>query len=212
TVTACADAGGTAQGIQADVTDETQVAALAAAAQAVHGAVDILVNVAGGVRGQVGRPVDEVSLADWEEILAVNLTGAFLCARAVAPGMKRQRSGRIVNISSGAGRSTSLTGIQAYASSKAGQIGLTRQLAKELGPWNITCNSVAPGFLLSNPASRRQWESYGEAGQRALVEGLALRRLGAPEDIAGAVLFFASDLAGWCTGQILSVDGGHSMF
>lgn len=212
TVNACTGAGATAQAVPSDVTDETQVAALVTAAERVHGAVDILVCVAGGVRGQVGRPLEEVSRADWEDIVSVNLTGAFLCARAVAPGMKRQRSGRIVNISSGAGRSTSLTGIQAYASSKAGQIGLTRQLAKELGPWNITCNNIAPGFVLSNPTTQRQWESYGEAGQKALVEHLALQRLGAPEDIAGAVLFFASDLAGWCTGQILSVDGGGNMF
>ncbi|MGH7920407.1 MAG: SDR family NAD(P)-dependent oxidoreductase, partial [Candidatus Dormibacteraceae bacterium] len=173
---------------------------------------DILVNVAGGVRGQVGRPLEEVSRADWEDVVDVNLTGAFLCARAVAPGMKRRRYGRIVNISSGAGRSTSLTGIQAYASAKAGQIGLTRQLAHELGPWGITSNNVAPGFVLSNPSTLRQWESYGEEGQQALVGGLALKRLGAAEDIANAVLFFASDLAAWCTGQVLSVDGGHSMF
>lgn len=211
TVSACEAAGGTAQGVPTDVTDEAQVAALATAAERVHGAADILVHVAGGVRGQVGRPLEEVSRAAWEDIVDVNLTGAFLCARAVAPGMKRQRSGRIVFISSGAGRSTSLTGIQAYASSKAGQIGLTRQLAKELGAWGITCNNVAPGFVLSNPTTQKQWESYGEAGQKQLVERLALKRLGAPEDIAGAVLFFASDLAGWCTGQTLSVDGGSHM-
>lgn len=209
---AAAAGGGTCEAVVADVSDEAQVAALVAAGEHVHGAIDILVNVAGGVRGQVGRPLEDVSLASWQDIVDVNLTGAFLCARAVAPGMKRQRYGRIVSISSGAGRSTSLTGIQAYAASKAGQIGLTRQLAHELGPWGITSNSVAPGFVLSNPSSRRQWESYGEDGRRALIEGLAVRRLGAPEDIAGAVLFFASDLAGWCTGQILSVDGGRHMF
>jgi 3-oxoacyl-[acyl-carrier protein] reductase len=126
--------------------------------------------------------------------------------------MKEQRRGRIVNISSGAGRSVSLTGIQAYASAKAGQIGLTRQLAKELGAWNITVNNIAPGFVLSNPSTIRQWESYGPERQRALVEGTALKRLGEPEDIAHAVLFFASDYAAWCTGQVLSVDGGSAMF
>lgn len=212
TAAACAAAGGTCHALLADVTDEGRVAALVAAGDQVHGAVDILVNVAGGVRGQVGRPLEEVTPASWQEIVDVNLTGAFLCARAVAPGMKRQRYGRIVSISSGAGRSTTLTGIQAYAAAKAGQIGLTRQLAHELGPWAITSNSIAPGFVLSNPSSRKQWESYGEEGRRALVESLPLRRLGTPEDIAGAVLFFASELAGWCTGQILSVDGGRHMF
>jgi 3-oxoacyl-[acyl-carrier protein] reductase len=102
----------------------------------------------------------------------------------------------------------SLTGIQAYASAKAGQIGLTRQLAHELGPFGITVNNVAPGFVRSNPTTERQWQSYGEEGQEALVERIALKRLGSPDDIAHAVLFLASDYAGWITGQVLPVDGG----
>jgi 3-oxoacyl-[acyl-carrier protein] reductase len=122
--------------------------------------------------------------------------------------MKAARRGRIVNISSGAGIGISLTGIQAYASAKAAQIGLTRQLAHELGPWGITVNNIAPGFVRSNAATERQWESYGEDGQRALVDRIALKRLGTPEDIAHGVLFFASDYAGWITGQVLSIDGG----
>jgi 3-oxoacyl-[acyl-carrier protein] reductase len=146
---------------------------------------------------------------DWHAIFAVNAAAAFYFAQAVAPGMKQARSGRIVNISSGAGLGVSLTGIQAYAAAKAAQIGLTRQLAHELGPWGITVNNVAPGFIRSNPTTERQWEAYGEAGQRHLVESFALKRLGAPEDIAHAVLFFASDYAGWITGQVLSVDGGR---
>ena len=136
------------------------------------------------------------------------MDGAFFFAQAVAPHMKAQQSGRIINISSGAGLGISLTGIQAYASAKAAQIGLTRQLAHELGAWGITVNNVAPGFVRSNPTTERQWESYGEAGQRKLIDGIALKRLGTPEDIANAVLFFASDQAGWVTGQVLSVDGG----
>ncbi len=171
-------------------------------------AVDILINSAGGVLHQVGRPLEEVSDRDWQGIFDVNLSGAFYMAQAVAPGMKARRFGRIVNISSGAGLGISLTGIQAYASAKAGQIGLTRQLAHELGPWSITVNSVAPGFVRSNPATERQWEAMGAARQAALIEGIALKRLGSPEDIANAVMFFASDLAGWVTGQVLSVDGG----
>jgi 3-oxoacyl-[acyl-carrier protein] reductase len=122
--------------------------------------------------------------------------------------MKRMKRGRIVNISSGAGLGISLTGIQAYASAKAAQIGLTRQLAHELGPWNITVNNVAPGFVRSNPTTERQWESYGAEGQRRLVDSIALKRLGSPEDIANGVLFFASERAAWITGQILSIDGG----
>ncbi|MBP1848636.1 SDR family NAD(P)-dependent oxidoreductase [Rhizobium halophytocola] len=173
-----------------------------------EGAVDILINNAGGVRGQVGRPIEEVSEDDWRAIFDVNLTGAFYMAQAVAPGMKRRRSGRIVNISSGAGLGVSLTGIQAYASAKAGQIGLTRQLAHELGAWNITVNNVAPGFVRSNPTTERQWEAMGPEGQQRLLDNIALKRLGAPSDIAAMVMFFASDHAGWISGQVISVDGG----
>jgi len=102
----------------------------------------------------------------------------------------------------------SLTGIQAYAAAKAAQIGLTRQLAHELGAWGITVNNIAPGFVRSNPATERQWQAYGAERQAALVENIALKRLGAPTDIAHGVLFFASDYAGWITGQVLSIDGG----
>jgi 3-oxoacyl-[acyl-carrier protein] reductase len=212
TESACSDAGGTCRTRALDVTQREAVDALVAEIVRTDGAVDILVNVAGGVLGQVGKPLEEVSDAEWASILDVNLTGVFYCSRAVAPHMKERRYGRIVNISSGAGRSTSLTGIQAYTSAKAGQIGLTRQLAQELGPWGITVNNIAPGFVLSNPTTQRQWESYGEEGQQALVNDIALKRLGAPEDIAYGVLFFVSDLAAWCTGQVLSIDGGKAMF
>ena len=190
-----------------DVGDRQAVGALVAEASR-DKPVDILVNNAGGVLGQVGRPLEEIAPGDWQAIFDVNVTGAFYCSQAVAPCMKQARRGRIVNISSGAGLGISLTGIQAYAAAKAAQIGLTRQLAHELGPWGITVNNVAPGFVRSNPSTERQWESYGPEGQRRLVEGIALKRLGAPEDIAHAVLFFASDQAGWITGQVLSVDGG----
>src|SRR3954464_6274185 len=192
----------------ADLTDSAQVAALIARL----GRIDVLVNNAGGVVGQVGRPLDEVSDDDWRAIVDANLTSAFLCTRAVIPAMKSARAGSIVNISSGAGRSVSLTGIQAYASAKAGQIGFTRQMAHELGPFGITVNCIAPGFVLSNPTTRRQWESYGPDGQRQLVERIALRRLGTPEDIANGVRFFTSDGASWITGQTISIDGGHSLF
>jgi 3-oxoacyl-[acyl-carrier protein] reductase len=190
-----------------NISDQPAVTSFVAEA-AGKAAVDILVNNAGGVRGQVGRPIEEITAAAWQDIFDVNVTGAFYCAQAVAPGMKKQKFGRIVNISSGAGLGISLTGIQAYASAKAAQIGLTRQLAHELGPWGITVNNVAPGFVRSNPTTEKQWESYGEEGQRRLVQNIALKHLGKPEDIANAVMFFASDLAGWITGQVLSVDGG----
>jgi 3-oxoacyl-[acyl-carrier protein] reductase len=169
---------------------------------------DILVNNAGGVRGQVGRPIEDISAADWQAIFDVNVTGAFFMTQAVTSAMKQKRWGRVVNISSGAGLGISLTGIQAYASAKAGQIGLTRQLAHELGPFGITVNNVAPGFVRSNPTTERQWEAMGAEGQERLLQNIATKRLGTPYDIANAVMFFASEQAGWITGQVLSVDGG----
>jgi 3-oxoacyl-[acyl-carrier protein] reductase len=191
-----------------DVTDRAAVRAWVGEAVEATGRVDVLVNNAGGVLGQVGRPLEDVSATDWEGILAVNLTAAFWCAQAVAPFMKAAGWGRIVNVSSGAGLRVSLTGIQAYAAAKAGQIGLTRQLGHELGPFGITVNAVAPGFVRSNPTTERQWESYGADGQQALIDSIATRRLGTPADIAHAVLFLASEQAGWITGQVLPVDGG----
>jgi 3-oxoacyl-[acyl-carrier protein] reductase len=191
-----------------DVREKHAVDAFVREAATETGRADILVNNAGGVLGQTGRPLEEVTPDEWQSIFDVNVTGAFHLAQAVAPGMKSARSGRIINISSGAGLGVSLTGIQAYASAKAAQIGLTRQLAHELGPWGITVNSIAPGFVRSNPATERQWESYGPNGQRELLDRIALKRLGTPEDIANGVLFFASEYAGWITGQVLSIDGG----
>ncbi len=200
----CRAAGGACSVRTVDVCDKRAIDRFVAEAGDVH----ILVNNAGGVLGQVGRPLEEVTPEEWQAIFDVNVTGAFYCSQAVAPRMKAARWGRIVNISSGAGLGVSLTGIQAYASAKAAQIGLTRQLAHELGPWGITVNNIAPGFVRSNPTTEKQWESYGTEGQRALVDNIALRKLGTPEDIAWGVLFFASEYAGWITGQVLSIDGG----
>lgn len=210
-VDALREHGATVHGVdrdEADVSDPRQVAALLERI----GPLDILVNNAGGVAGQVGKPLEDVSDDDWREIVDANLTTTFVCTRAVVPGMKAAGYGRIVNISSGAGRSVSLTGIQAYASAKAGQLGFTRQTAHELGPFGITVNSIAPGFVLSNPTSVRQWESYGPDGQAQLLERIAVRRLGTPNDIANGVLFFVAEESSWVTGQVLSIDGGHSMF
>lgn len=204
----CEDLPGRCEVRTVDITDRDVVFSFVEEATKEAGQIDILVNNAGGVLGQVGRPLEEITPEDWAGIFAVNATGAFYFVQAVAPGMKKAKYGRIVNISSGAGLGVSLTGIQAYASAKAAQIGLTRQLAHELGPWGITVNNIAPGFVRSNPTTERQWDSYGEDGQKALVESLFLKRLGAPEDIAHGVLFFASDYAGWITGQVLSINGG----
>jgi len=204
-------AGATVHAVDKDDVDLTVSAAVEDFFAGV-GDVDILVNVAGGVVGQTHVPIDEVTDEAWDAVVDANLRTTMNCTRAAARSMKRRGYGRIVNISSGAGRSVSLTGIQAYASSKAAQIGFTRQMAHELGPSGITVNCIAPGFVLSNPSTQRQWESYGEEGQRALVERIATRRIGTPEDIARGVLFFVSPAAGWVSGQTLSIDGGHSLF
>ncbi len=190
--------------VRADLTRKADIETLAMD----HGPVDLLVHSAGGVCGQTGQPLELVPESDFQAIVAINLTAAFLLAQAVVPAMKGKRYGRIVTISSGAGLGVSLTGIQAYAAAKAGEIGLTRQLAHELGPFGITVNSIAPGFIRSNPTTEKQWEALGASGQRDLIQRIAMRRLGAVDDIAFAALFLASRQAGWITGQVLSVDGG----
>jgi 3-oxoacyl-[acyl-carrier protein] reductase len=201
--------GATVHGVDKADADLSSEAAVADWFGAIGG-VDILVNSAGGVVGQTGQPLEDVTAGQWRAVLDANLTTAFLCARAVTPAMKDRRWGRIINISSAAGLGVSKTGIQAYTSAKAAVIGLTRQLAHELGPHGITVNCIAPGFILSNPTTERQWEGYGPDGQRALVEGIAMRRLGEPADIANGVRFFAAPQSSWVTGQVIAIDGGHA--
>ena len=205
----CIEVGGRCASRVVDITRPDAVKALVEEVGRSDRQVDILVNNAGGVLGQIGRPLEAVTPEEWNAIFAANVSGAFYFCQAVAPGMKAARSGRIVNISSGAGLTISLTGIQAYAAAKAAVISLTRQLGHELGPWGITVNCVAPGFVRSNDNTERQWEALGSAGQQALVDRIALKRLGTAEDIAYGVLFFASEHAGWITGQTLAIDGGR---
>jgi 3-oxoacyl-[acyl-carrier protein] reductase len=175
-----------------------------------HGRIDILVNAAGGVRGQAGRPIEDITEQDWRSIFDANVDGAFWLTQAVAPVMKQAGFGRVVNIASGAGLRPSLTGIQAYTAAKHALVGLTKQLSWELGSHGITVNAIAPGLILSNPATIRQWENYGPERQEQLLESIHTKRLGTPEDIANATLFFADESSGWISGQILSVDGGRS--
>jgi 3-oxoacyl-[acyl-carrier protein] reductase len=202
-----------AQGLTAHVLDVSDRKAAGEAVSRIvarEGRLDILVNAAGGVRGQVGRPIEEISEDDWRVIFQANVDGAFWLAQAAAAPMRHARFGRIVNIASGAGLRPSLTGIQAYTAAKHALVGLTRQLSQELGRFGITCNAIAPGFVRSNPSSERQWQSYGAEGQARLIESIHMRRLGTADDIAAMALFLSSDRASWISGQIVAVDGGRS--
>jgi 3-oxoacyl-[acyl-carrier protein] reductase len=197
----------TGKGITALAVDVTDPASIDAVVAKAGGRVDVLVYVAGGILGQRPLPLEEVAPGDFSAIVDANLKGCFLFARAVAPAMKRAGVGRIVTISSRAGLATSLTGIQSYAAAKHGQVGLVKQLAQELGPFGITVNSVAPGFMATSPDYERQWNSYSEEFRNGFADRIAMRRMGKPEDIADAVLFLASERASWITGQILPVTG-----
>lgn len=173
--------------------------------EAIHrfGAVDILVNCAGILRT---TSFGEIKLEEWEQILAVNLTGVFLCCQAVFAHMKKRGSGRIVNISSSAGRSTSDLGGAHYTVSKAGVLGLTRHLAKEGGP-EIAANAVCPG-IIDTPMSR----TYGtEERIEEIRQHLPLRRIGTSEDVADLVAFLVSDAASYITGESIEIDGGELM-
>jgi 3-oxoacyl-[acyl-carrier protein] reductase len=193
-----------------DAADRTAAHDAVAGIVRAHGRLDILVNAAGGVRGQKGGLIADVNVPQWRALFEANVDSAFWLAQAAAVPMQAAGFGRIVNIASGAGLRPSLTGIQAYTAAKHALVGLTKQLSQDLGPSGITCNAVAPGFVRSNPATERQWQSYGPEGQQRLISGIHTRRLGTAEDIAHAVLYFASEQASWVTGQILSVDGGRS--
>jgi 3-oxoacyl-[acyl-carrier protein] reductase len=169
------------------------------AAEAALGAVDILVNNAGLTRDNILLRLNE---QDWDAVLDANLKGAFHTTRAVIKGMMKRRAGRIINMSSIVGL-TGNKGQANYAASKAGLIGFTKSVAKEYASRNILVNCIAPGFIETDMTA-----SLPDAARATLLEQIALGRLGRPEDIAAAVLFLASDLAGYITGQVLVVDGG----
>lgn len=192
-----------------DLTDRPLAAAWVANVEREAGsAVDVLVNNAGGMRGQRGKPVEQVTDAEWDAIFALNVDAAFAVIRAAAPGMKAARRGRIVNISSGAAFRPSRTRIQAYCSAKHAVLGLTRQMAMELGPWGITVNTVAPGLVLTDADKQDSWDQLSPERQELVLASIALGRLGGAQDIADAVLFFASDYAAFVSGQMLPVNGG----
>jgi 3-oxoacyl-[acyl-carrier protein] reductase len=171
------------------------------AAAALGGPISILVNNAGGLLGRL--PLAEMSDEHWRKVIDVNLFSAFACSRAVLQTMPE--GGRIINISSVAGRNGGGRGAVAYAAAKAGMHGLTRGLAKEVGPRGITVNAVAPGLILDTPFHE---EFTPPEEQQATIDGTPVRRAGFPADCAGAVLYLASDLGAFCTGSVIDLNGG----
>jgi 3-oxoacyl-[acyl-carrier protein] reductase len=186
--------------LQVDACDSHQVNQAMADVAKTFGHIDILINNAGGLVARVG--LGEMTDEHWGHVIDLNLSSAMYCARAVLPHMPT--GGRIVNVSSLAARNGGGVGTVAYVSAKAGLIGLTRALAKELAP-HITVNAIAPGLVLETPFHQT---FTPVADQRAMIDATLVKRAGLPVDIAGAVLFFVSDLSGFVTGAVLDVNGG----
>jgi 3-oxoacyl-[acyl-carrier protein] reductase len=201
-VSEIAASGGSAAAFPVDVADEEQIKTALKAAIAQLGKIDILVNNAGVTRDQL---VMRMKRADWETVLNTNLTSAYLCIQQVIGSMLKQRWGRIINITSVFGQ-MGQAGQANYAASKAGLIGLTMAIAREVGSRNITCNAIAPGFIETAMTSVLSDEFKQNA-----VKMIPLGRVGAPEDVAGAVAFLASDESAYITGHVLNVNGGMLM-
>jgi 3-oxoacyl-[acyl-carrier protein] reductase len=209
-----AASGARAKAVRCDVSVGAEVAAMAGAAMDAFGRIDILVNNAGGSGSAPANDIEQVTDAIWADVIGRNLTGTFLCCRAVVPHMKAARYGRIVNFSSGLARGTgrpqgTAGAVLPYTAAKAGILGLTTVLAKTLAPWNITVNAVVPGFVLTEPGARvRDWfDALPEDGRKALLSRNPTGRAGKPEEVAGAVLYLASEAAGFVSGVALDVSG-----
>jgi 3-oxoacyl-[acyl-carrier protein] reductase len=202
TVEAIRASGGQAAAMQADVSDFKAAEGLIKAAAELYGGVEVLVNNAGTTRDMVIMMMPE---ADWDTVIQTNLKSAFSCSKAAVKLMLRKRSGRIINITSVAGIAGN-AGQTNYSASKAGLIGFTKALAREVAARNITVNAVAPGFVPTTLT-----ESLSPELKEASLKTIPLGRWGTPEDVAHAVAFLASAEAGYITGQVLSVDGGMVM-
>ncbi len=199
---ACKEMGVDAFAVQADVADAAAVDAMVKEAIARFGRVDILVNNAGITRDKLALQMKE---EDFDAVLDTNLKGAFLCMKAVYRPMMKQRYGRIVNLSSVVGLRGN-AGQANYAASKAGLIGMSKSIAKELASRGVTVNLVAPGFIDTDMTA-----VLPDSAREALMKSIPMARLGQPEDVAKAVAFFASEEAGYITGQVLCVDGGMAV-
>ncbi len=195
-------AGGKASALSVDVADEEQIKTVFKATLGQFGKIDILVNNAGITRDQL---VMRMKRADWDSVLNTNLTSAYLCIQQVIGSMLKQRWGRIINITSVFGQ-MGQAGQANYAASKAGLIGLTMAIAREVGSRNITCNAVAPGFIETAMTS-----GFSDDFRQNALKAIPLGRVGTPEDVANSVAFLASEGASYITGHVLSVNGGMLM-
>ena len=175
----------------------------------VFGKVDILVNNAGG--GRNPTPLEELEERDWDQMMDLNLKGTYFCTKAVIKNMKEQSGGKIINISSQAGRSRSEFSNLPYASAKAGVLGFTRQLAYEVGPLGINVNAIAPGVTMGGERIAKRWEKRTEEERRKMLEDIPLRRLGKPMEIARVAVFLASENSSYITGAVIDVNGGRFM-
>jgi len=202
------EAGGRCDGLAADVTDKTQLEELIHSVLEKHQRIDILVNSVGGSAPAV--PLAEFPDDLWESQLKNNLNSVFYCTRLVVDDMKKRSWGRIVNIASVAGRSYSQLGGVAYAAAKHGVVGFTRQLARELAPFSITVNCVAPGLIATERIEKRFYARSAEQ-QQEILDKIPLGRPGRPEEVAWAVTFLTSDLSGYITGAVIDVNGGILM-
>jgi NAD(P)-dependent dehydrogenase (short-subunit alcohol dehydrogenase family) len=202
--------GGIAHAMPADALDAAQVDDVVRRTVQAHQRIDVLVNAVGGstIIGKPAAGVDELPFSDWQRLLDFNLTGTFLFLHAVVPVMRRQRSGKIVNISSIAGRGLSPSSSSAYATAKGGIIALTRKLSLELGPDGITVNAIAPSLTLS-PRLRPRWDGMSPDEQAAEIARVPLGRIAQPEDQARVICFLASADADFVTGVTIDVTGGQ---
>ncbi len=203
------DAGGRAHGRVCDALDPVQVDALVASVAAEFGRIDILVNAVGGstVIAKSGAPVHELNFADWQKLIDFNLSGTFLFTHAVVPVMQRQRGGKIVNLSSIAGRGRSASSSSAYAAAKGGIIAFTKKLSHEIGPYGVNINAIAPSTTLTERI-RPHWERRSQEDQARAIDNTPLRRVAEAVDQARVICFLASGDADFVTGVTIDVTGG----
>ena len=197
------ETGGTAEAFLGDIADDGECRRIVGEVYEKFGQIDILVNCAGGL---TATPIEEITRKEWDTILGVNLSGTFFMIQSALPYLKKSRAGRIINISSNAGRMGGYANSQSYTASKGGVIAITKGIARKLAPMQITVNVVCPGTTKTEMS-----QEYDEETLKTLLGRIPIGRLGKPEDTAAAVCFFASEEAGFITGAVLDVNGGMYM-